>query len=83
MKVVFYQGQKKYTIDNVVIPDTNKLSQLLQEEKRGELNLQDLKLWDLRIISTRAALQGEESIDDEELEREVEEGINWTQETVN
>jgi hypothetical protein len=84
MKVVVYQGQKKFTIDNISIPDTNQLKKLMEQKSKTFNSIDDMQLYNFRITSTRGALYDEwEEIEDEELEKEIEEGINWHQETVN
>lgn len=83
MKVVLYKGQKKFTVDNVAIPNVNQLSSLFDENISDEVTVQDLQLYNFRITSTRGIVDEFEEVDDENVLREVEEGINWQQETVN
>jgi hypothetical protein len=82
MKVIVYQDQKKITVNNIVIPRIDDLMQDLDEKEYMEINKVDLQLYNFRITSTRAATSEEEILNDE-IEREIEEGDNWQQETVN
>lgn len=83
MKVVLYRGQKKFTVDNVAIPNVNELASLFDENTNDELTVQDFQLYNFRITSTRGMVDEFSDVDDESLLKEVEEGINWQQETVN
>ncbi|GEM_PF-1975141 len=82
MKVVVYHGQKKYTVANIAIPNLQKFNELFNEEGNTEMTLNDLQLCNFSITSTRGAFSDDE-VENEELVREIEEGINWRQETVN
>lgn len=82
MKVIVYQDQKKITVNNIVIPHIESLMDEVDTKEYMEINKVDLQLYNFRITSTRAATT-EEEILNEELEREIEEGVNWQQETVN
>lgn len=84
MKVIYYQEQKKITVKNVSISDVDQLQSILHEQEPDtEMDLKDLQLYNFKITSTRAFLSDEPNIQDETLEKEIEEGINWHQETVN
>lgn len=83
MKVVVYQGQTKITVDNVSIPNKNQLDELIKYHQEHDMSLKDLQLYGFQITSTRGALYEESGIEDEDLEKEIEEGINWRLETVN
>lgn len=87
MKFVIYNGQQKYTVDNVSIPDMQKvLPSLLEgtDEEEMDIDVSNFDLYNFNITSTRAAMFEEEGlIQNEELQREIDEGINWRQETIN
>ena len=83
MKVVVYQGQSKITVDNVSIPNRSQLDELIKHQKEHDMTLNDLQLYGFQITSTRGALYEESVIEDEDIEKEIEEGINWRTETVN
>lgn len=83
MKFVIYKGLKKITVDNAIVPDMNSFSKLIDDSPESEFSLSDLQLYNIRITSTRGLLLEELEIDNEEIEREIEEGIFWRQETVN
>jgi hypothetical protein len=83
MKVIVYQKQKKYTVNNVSIPDIGELKDVLQNDELSQMSLKDLQLYNFRITSTRGMAFEEENIQDEDVEREIEEGIIWRQETIN
>lgn len=82
MKFVIYRGQKKITIDNAVFPNVTNFEKLMDDYPMSNFRLADLQLYDVKITSTRGLLEDQEIVD-EEIEKEVYEGINWTQETVN
>ena len=82
MKVVVYQGQKKITVNNIVIPRIENFMEEVDDKEYMEINKADLQLYNFRITSTRAATF-EEDVLNTEIEREIEEGVNWQQETVN
>lgn len=83
MKVVFYKGESKFTIANVSIPNIQQLHDLLDESEINSLSIDDLRYYNFRITSTRGLMEDERNVEDEELAREIEEGINMTLETVN
>ena len=79
MKVVVYKGQKKFTIDNVTIPDIQTLHPFLSQTEASEMTINDIKDCHFNIISTQGWLQEEEGI----TYGDEYDGINWSQETVN
>jgi predicted transcriptional regulator len=86
MKVIIYNGQKKFTVDNISIPHKMSVAELLKNGKEYTVSASDLKQYNFQITSTRGAIaevEDEDFIMNEELEREVEEGINWKLESVN
>jgi len=83
MKLVFYKGQTKFTIANVCIPNIQKLSDLINDSDKNGLTFEDLHLYDLQITSTRGITDDEQEIFDPEIAKEIEEGIDWKQVTVN
>lgn len=84
MKVVIYNGQNKFTVDNISIPNAYAAKDLLKADEEYTVSASDLQYYNFRITSTRGAIaEDEELILNEELEREVEEGINWKMESVN
>lgn len=83
MKFIVYKEQKKITVDNVSIPDIGVLNMLLDEASKQEMSMDDLKLYNFRITATKGLISIKEEKENEELEKEIEEGINWYQETVN
>jgi hypothetical protein len=83
MKVIVYQEAKKFTVNNISIPDIDKFKKMVQDGELSDMSLKDLQLYDFRITSTRGMLDDGELIHDEALEKEVEEGISWRNETVN
>lgn len=82
MKFVIYRGQKKFTIDNAVLPDFDKFEKLMDDFPKSNFRLSDLQLYDVRITSTRGLMEDME-VEDERIEKEIYEGIYWSQETVN
>jgi hypothetical protein len=82
MKFVVYRGQKKITVDNAWVPDKSNFAQLLSDAD-DEIIIENLQLHQIRITSTRSVLFDEQFIESEELEKEIYDGINWSQETVN
>lgn len=83
MKFIIYRGQKKITIDNAMVPNFNSFESLMDDLNLSNFILADLQLYDVKITSTRGMVLEDEEIDNEEIEKEVSEGINWVQETVN
>lgn len=88
MKVVIYSGQNKFTVDNISIPDISRAKDALRTENEYTVSAADLQYYNFRITSTRGALAEDEDFImmheiNEELEREIEEGINWKKESVN
>lgn len=83
MKVIVYQEQQKITVKNISIPNIDKFTEMVQKNQDSDMNLKDLQLYDFRITSTRGMISENSELEDEELEKEVEEGINWHLETVN
>lgn len=83
MKVIIYQEQQKITVKNISIPNTENLAKALQDSRSSNMDLKDLQMYNLQITSTRGMIRDDIDIEDEELEKEIEEGINWKQETVN
>ncbi len=86
MKVIVYQEQKKFTVNNVSIPnirELSKIAKMIQEEKLSDLTLSDLRLHKFAITSTRGMMDESEEVNDEALEKEIEEGIRWNSETLN
>ncbi len=88
MKFVVYNQEKKFTIGNVVVPENQELNEIMKKvmnEKERSRN-DDTQLCNFRITSTRGYLfdadEYHESMNDE-IEKEIEEGISWEQETVN
>lgn len=88
MKVIIYNGQNKFTVDNISIPNDLPLAHLLRtqhnEYNEYTVSANDLHQYNFQITSTRGAIIEDEGlIMNEELEKEVEEGINWKFESVN
>ena len=83
MKVIIYQEQQKITVKNISIPNIDKLAKLLDESQSTEMEMKDLQLYNFRITSTRGLMRDDDDVENEDLEKEIEEGINWKQETVN
>lgn len=88
MKVIIYNGQNKFTVDNISVPHNLPLADLLKNKGEQIISAEDLQQYNFQITSTRGALADAESNDEdfimnEELEREVEEGIFWKRESVN
>ena len=83
MKFIIYKGQKKFTVDNVIVHDQDSLQELMSGEGTREMSLNDLELYSLRITATRGLVYEAEEIVNEELVKEIDEGINWQQVTVN
>jgi hypothetical protein len=83
MKVILYQGQKKFTVDNVSFPNITMLQGFINQSDKSELGSYDLQLYSFRITATRGVLSDGALIENEVIEREVEEGISWWQESVN
>jgi hypothetical protein len=89
MKVIIYNGQNKFTVDNISIPNNIRLAELLKSRaKEYTIPVSELQEYNFKITSTRGAVADAESNDEdiimnEELEREVEEGIFWKMESVN
>jgi hypothetical protein len=85
MKVIIYNGQKKFTVDNISIPNARTAADLLRHQ-RDEFTVSedDLQRYNFRITSTRSiAYEDEDFVINEDLEREIEEGIHWKLESVN
>ncbi len=82
MKVIIYQDQKKITVNNIVIPRIENFMKNVNNKEYMEINKADLQLYNFRITSTRAATF-EGDVFNDEIEKEIEEGVNWQQETVN
>ena len=82
MKFIIYKDQKKFTVDNVSIPDQSSLQDLINGEAAKEMTLNDLELYSVRITATRSIISDEET-DNEKIQAEIDECINWYQETVN
>ena len=86
MKVIIYSGQNKFTVDNISIPSSMPIAELLKNRKEYTVSASDLKHYNFQITSTRGAIadaEDEDFIMNEDIEREVEEGINWKLESVN
>ena len=86
MKVIIYNGQNKFTVDNISIPNRMSVAELLKNGKEYTVSASDLKHYNFQITSTRSAVAeaiDEDLVMNEDLEREVEEGINWKLESVN
>lgn len=83
MKFVIYNGQHKFTIDNASIPDLQKFVPELEEIP--DMQKINFDLYNFHITSTRGAMADEEEglLYTEELQREIDEGIHWRQETIN
>lgn len=73
MKFVIYRDAQKITIENAMVPDMQSIENLTEE----------LVFNNLKIMSTRGMLMDGDEFDDEEIEKEIFYGINWTAETVN
>ena len=82
MKFVFYKDGSKYTVNNASVHDLGELRELLLEETREKF-MSDFELHNLQITSTRGTIQDEAELDNQEIIKEVREGIGWFNETVN
>ena len=89
MKVIIYNGLSKFTVDNISIPHNVNLAELLKNKsKEYAISARELETYNFKITSTRGAVADAENNDEdfimnEDIEREVEEGIFWKLESVN
>lgn len=85
MKVIIYNGDSKFTVDNISIPNAYSVADLLNKsQSEYKTLLSEIQQYNFQITSTRGAIEGDEEISmNEDIEREVEEGINWKRESVN
>jgi hypothetical protein len=84
MKVIIYSGQNKFTVDNISIPNSTSIAELLKNRQEYTVSAADLRNYNFQITSTRGAIaEDDDFIMSEDIEREIEEGINWKLESVN
>lgn len=85
MKVIIYSGQNKFTVDNISIPNVHTAADLLRKQSNEyTVSAADLEYYNFQITATRGAVfEDVDFVMNEELEREIEEGINWKLESVN
>ncbi len=85
MKVIIYKGQSKFTVDNISIPQVQSAADLLRKQhKEYKVSADDLENYNFQITSTRGIVFDDENLAlNEDLEREIEEGIYWKMESVN
>jgi hypothetical protein len=85
MKVIIYQDQNKFTVDNISIPDIESVSDLMRNQHNEYRVLgSELEDYNFQITATRGAIAEDEDIAiTDELAKEIEEGIFWKFESVN
>lgn len=85
MKVIIYKGQSKFTVDNISIPNVHSPADLLRKQhKEYTVSADDLENYNFQITSTRGVVFDDETMAlNEDIEREIEEGIYWKMESVN
>jgi len=83
MKFVIYNGQKKITIDNAWLPEEENFVRMMDDFQAVGLTMEDLRLYEMRITATRGMNLPFDSLNNLQIEKEIIEGINCRQETVN
>lgn len=85
MKVVIYSGQKKFTVNNVSIPNAHAAWELARAQNQAyTVSEEELTYYNFEITSTRGVVfEDEDVLINEDIEREIEEGIHWKMESVN
>jgi len=84
MQFVVYRDQKKIVVRNVLVPNYDNLKKLVNDFKGKSLDVEDLQLYNVRITATKGMVdEFDEEMKDDEVRREVREGIGWRQVTVN
>lgn len=83
MKFIIYNGQNKFTVDNVSIPDLQKFVPDIDQDITPEMQSLNFDLYNFRITATRSVIEEDDFfIPNDDLQKEVDEGIHWQQETI-
>lgn len=83
MKFVIYKGQQKITIENALVPDMQNFERLMDDMTLQNSMMADMLLHNIQITSMRGISPEDMEFVNEEVEKEIFYGINWTKETVN